>query len=178
MSGISHLLSLAEAKEPINREAVACLLPAAIAYLQQLSKATVPEHNAPPATESASLAAAMPASMQARTISDGKNKAAEGHGDVVRAFFVEQVMQYMTVKPKAAQGMVLEAVQFSILRPYDVSFALCNNLWTCEISGKWCSATYSAELYVRSTMPVCTFAYTCIHILATCMLTLKHTYAS
>lgn len=117
MSDASFLLWRAgadKAAKPTNREAVAFLLPAAIAYLQQLSKPAVPAvhaaraqqpvHSALPATESASMAAAR----QASAALDGRNRAGEGPADAVRAFFAEQITWYMTAKPKAPQGMVLD----------------------------------------------------------------------
>lgn len=112
MSAVSCLLpyvGAGEGREPIKKEAVAFLLPAAITYLQQLYKAAVPVHNAAPAAESASESA-MSASRQARTTSDGNSRATQGPGDIVRAFFAEQVTEYMTAKPKAPQGAVPEAI--------------------------------------------------------------------
>ena len=97
-----------EGREPIKKEALAFLLPAAITYLQQLPKPAVPVHNAAPAV-SASVKAAVSASRQARTTSDGDSRA-EGPGDIVRAFFAEQVTQFLAAKPKAPQGTLPEAI--------------------------------------------------------------------
>ena len=120
MSDASYLLWRAgedESAKPINREAVAFQLPAAIAYLQQLSKPAVPAvpavhtaraqqpvHSALPATVSASMAAAR----QASAAFDGQDRAGEGPADAVRAFFAEQITRYMTTKSKAPQGMALD----------------------------------------------------------------------
>lgn len=110
----------AKGPNPIQKEAVALLLPAAIAYLQQHSKPAVPAvhaacaqqspQDAPSAAGSASMAAAMSAARQAGAGSSGDNKAGIASPDAVRGFFAAQLTQYMTAKIKLSQGKVLELV--------------------------------------------------------------------
>lgn len=146
MSGVSCLLwctGANKATKPIEKEAVALLLPAAITYLQQLSKPAVHAAHAAHAAmtqqnaaETASMTAAMSAAGQASGSDD--NKAGKGPPDAVRAFFAAQVRQFMTAKLKAPQGKDLEAkLCMSILSPRDRF--LCGSCFLQEGLGARCS---------------------------------------
>lgn len=103
--------------KPSEKEEVAFLLPAAIAYLQQLSNPAVPAVHAASAQQlaqdvsSAAGAASMPTALSAarQAVAGSGDDNTVGHGprDAVRIFFAAEMMQYMTARPKAPQGMAL-----------------------------------------------------------------------
>lgn len=127
VSGLLWCTGANKATKAIEKEAAAFLLPAAIKYLQQLSKPAAHAARAQHSTaESASMTAVVSAAEQASVSSDN-SQAEGGPPDAVRAFFAAQVRQFMTAKLKAPQGKDLGAMLcMSSLTPCDRF--LC---WSC-----------------------------------------------
>lgn len=115
---VSDFVGQIQGTKPTTKDDVAFLLPAALAYLQQLSKPAVPAVHAAPAQQleqqlapsaagSASLSTALSAARQA-TAASYDTAIGTGPPDDVKKFFAAEITKYMTARPKAPQGVALQ----------------------------------------------------------------------